>query len=137
MTKRWNVTGEMYVSIGCVNPESEWVTDDDKSVPEPLRKWLQERCDNADGEATHVELAITVSSVGYSSPGTMYARNGDPGDPPEGDDQRTVEDIDIVDGKKGEKFPKELYSVVESWLETEIKDLDIDTDQDVDEPEYD
>ena len=135
MTQRWNnCTADLFVPISCANPDGEWLTDTGRTPPPLLKKWLEERCADADGIATDIELSITVSSSGYNSPGTMYASNGDPGDPPEGDEERTVTSIEDVDGNA---IPKELHGEITSWLDKEIEALTIDTFSHEPEADYD
>ncbi len=124
MRRSWkNKTAELYLTLDCCNPEGRWQNEDGRSTPPALTKWLDDRCANADGVETVVELTVVVSSSGYYDSGSMYARNGDPGDPPEGDEERTVTRIEDADGLP---LPKELTEEIEAWLSSDIKELEIE-----------
>ena len=91
----------------------------------------------------NVELDVDVSAQGtyYYSPGCMYRRNGDPGDPPEEETDVTSIDIEGV-------FITGIDTDIKSWLNAEtikeIEDLCCEAIEDgqlemetCDEPDYD
>jgi uncharacterized protein YneR len=69
--------------------------------------------DEADDD--YMEIIIKVNCKGYYDPGCWYLRNGDPGYPPEGDEERLIDAIGTIqpnkqawNGKAFVRFPKEL-----------------------------
>lgn len=72
------------------------------------------------------ELLVEVHCVGYHVPASMYGGADHMGWPEEGDDERTVTCLYLVTGCCGkitrQELPKELHSVVEEWLATDIQE---------------
>lgn len=46
----------------------------------------------------YFEVSINYKSTGYSDPGVHTLSNGDPGYPPEGDDERIVSSVELLHG---------------------------------------
>ncbi len=116
MTKRWhNEPGtltrklEKYEGV-------EWRDENDKGFTANTERLL-DAAFPAIGSGK-VEMVIDFQSSGYHFAGTMYARNGDPGDPPESDEERSIEDI-TIDGKT---ISDELLSALKKEYATEVDD---------------
>ena len=58
------------------------------------------------------DVDLTATAYYYYSPGTMYRRNGDPGDPPE--EEFSVENVDIneVYDEEGNAITDEAYKSI-------------------------
>ncbi len=88
-----------------------------------------------------VELDVDVSASGtyYYSPGCMYRRNGDPGDPPE--EETTVDKLDVeavyIDGTNITSWLKdEVIKEIEELCCEAIEDGQLEMET-FDEPDYD
>lgn len=88
------------------------------------------------------ELDVDVSAFGayYYSPGTMYRRNGDPGDPPEAEAEADVDTIDIeaiyIDGVNILSWLKDkVIKEIEGLCQDAIEDGQLEMESY--EPDYD
>ena len=116
--KRWkNIIGEYTCTLHDYGPEV--YTDDDVRVA----------C--LDGRfETPYELTIRFKSSGYDDPGFAYHSNGDPGEPPEFEDERELDEAWVeVDGQRKDLPADVQQELFETFL-TEIYAVDIDTDED-------
>lgn len=96
MKESWkNIPGT--VNTNLCKFEGEWRDDNDKTLPQEVYAELDTLIPNAD-EKTVAELEISFNSTGYTDSGSMYDRNGDPGHPPESDEERNLDEV-TIDGK--------------------------------------
>lgn len=87
------------------------------------------------------ELTIEFESSGSSYPGSFYKRNGDPGDPPEHDEEREITSakLKLTDCNTGNTsnivLPKGVYDALYSFCEEDINGVELEYAHD--EPDYD
>ena len=82
------------------------------------------------------DFIIHFGYEGYHTPATMYRRNGDPGDPEEGDEERLVTSLEIA----SHEFPteSEVFKTIMAEYEGNIEEA-VDAEEierDSDGPEY-
>ena len=70
-------------------------------------------------------VRIKLKCSGYYDPGCMYLNNGDPGYPPEGDDVREVQSIEIIDGDRVLSLTGPAWCQIEEFFENEIMDAEL------------
>jgi len=130
--KQWSNSPGEYHFEAYVDEQGRW-SDllGNKPLPPATSQFLQQNAFN--GEDSYAEVQINFSSSGYEDPGVHTFRNGDPGYPPEGDDERTVTDVRIVDGPQA---PPEVAQELEQHYQNEIQEVEIDTEPDYPEPDY-
>jgi len=82
------------------------------------------------GLILEAELIIDFRSVGYNDPGSMYGGPDNLGYPPEGDDERTLEDAYLTTKKGKVKLPLPLQSQLFDFYKDRIDDMEIEPDDD-------
>lgn len=96
MKTKWNnVRSQLRTSIGIDGGEVYSVDWDNVKIPQAVKDYIP-------ANAGWIHLVIDWKSSGYNDPGCWNLPNGDPGYPPEGDDERTMEAVRLewkVDGE--------------------------------------
>ena len=72
------------------------------------------------------EIAVRLDINGYYYPGCMYRSNGDPGDPPEGDEERIITAIIIGNKMFSDTQQPELFNRLADFLQTYIEDVPVE-----------
>ncbi len=127
MISRWrNAPGSLSVSIG-KDSDGLWVEADDwRALPDGLAAYFDANYPCIDSESGHVvELLIEIESDGYSDPGRGYESNGDPGYPPEGEDERRVVSV-MLDENPPPALPASLHDEVYGMWEKSIHAAEVD-----------
>lgn len=125
MTKWKNVAGSMTLTLSQNHDEhnrSTWYDDNGNDLPDELRHELTTLFPNEE----FVEMDIMFLSSGYDTPGTWYRRNGDPGDPPEHEDERVLDRITV----NGTNLTKETADIVFEHYNERIQEVEVDTSGD-------
>jgi len=79
-----------------------------------------------DGEPRVFFVDVVISW--YSSPGSMYTRNGDPGDPPEFDFDFQISHVsEVMDDGSLEDVSQEFYDELYHEVGEELNQMDIET----------
>ena len=106
----------------------------EKPLPAALLVELAKLPPDCDG----LELDFDIRSSGYYSPAVMYLRNGDPGYPEEGDDERECKGVYLLlDGKKRIPLYKTLADELEGLYQEEINSADLpESDYEGDRGDY-
>lgn len=115
--RSWNVQGIVSDELFWVDGEL-WLND--KKVTEVLPcllKYIQE----------DAEFVIEFNSKGYYDPGSKYGGPDNLGSPPEGDDERLVDDIYILCNKKRTAIDKADWDSIEGFCREKIDNAEIDT----------
>ena len=90
---------------------------------------MKKRWKNVPG-VTEVEayLVIHFLSSGYHDPGCMYLSNGDPGYPPEGDEERVLDYMEMGGLRVPQEFAEKLF---ERYL-ADVEAADVEYTRDYD-----
>ena len=89
MKQSWkNIPGT--INVGLCKFDGEWRDENDKALPEGVYTELDTLITNADAR-----LEVSFNATGYTDSGSMYAKNGDPGYPPECDEERNLDEVTI------------------------------------------
>lgn len=120
-TRRWSnvpgsITRELYLHDGVALDAH----DEDRELPAELAAFVP-----AD-EST--ELVVAFQSSGYYDPGSMYGGWQNLGSPPEGEDERTLDEAYLLVNDQRVKLPQELQHALFSVYESEVNEQEIDTD---------
>tara|TARA_Y100000034_G_scaffold114215_1_gene150057 strand:- start:1193 stop:1840 length:648 start_codon:yes stop_codon:yes gene_type:complete len=133
-----NITVELYIP-----EETNEIVEEgnDTAVPNDVSAFIMQHFSSLGANPSDhtMEISIDYESSGYYDPGVHTLSNGDPGYPPEGEDERIVNGATlIIDGKTKIQMPKELFQTIQERWGPSIDDDDLDTsDVGYDEPEYD
>lgn len=132
-----NISGSIYIECGFVDGK---LIDShtDKELPQLLVVWLKTNF-NFSEEKDYFEIEIPFLSSGFSDPGKLY---GPPENcyPPEGDDERLLDDCCIVtlyyilneeDGwqKQSKNLSKEISEEIFEFYHDQIYDEELDFSQ--------
>ena len=130
MIKRWkNIPATLNRCLNTVTftNECEEIRDEnDRPIPQTVADAIYA----AHGISVDVDLEISFNVTGYYASGSMYKSNGDPGDPPEGDEERTLDGVTVG----GDKLDPRLSQVLFDHYQDEINEVEVDTDQSQYEP---
>lgn len=98
------------IEVDFVKEGEEWRDADDRPLPCDVEDELDALFPDAN-TGYNVGATITVRISGYSIPGTMYDQYGDPGDPPEGEEERDLYDVELDEGELSAEAKNSLFNM--------------------------